>query len=697
MKRLIALVICVTTLLSAVGVRAMNIATYSFRYGSATDIVVDGKDDLWVRDMLEWAEIEQTKGEIVIPEYFRERYKRITQEGKKIVLVLCYGNPIYSGTTNVVMPTVSNKTYFDAWINYVSTMVNEFKDIVDHFEIWNEPNLSYANSNASAAEYAELCVETKKVIEKIQPQAVVIGGAIAYARSHSQFVRDFYNNGGNQMDGISFHIYDYANVPEDKWESVLLAAFEDLMDSLDCNLPLWFTETGYCTGTGGNAVSEELQAAYLIRMQALWDNYLKTEEREGEMFWFFTNDWTTDSGDTSGNHGLIDVNGVAKDSYYTFKALNRLITDKVFDSMIVNNAAYRAIYKDELSKDELYIMWNKYGNEQTNTIAYDCDEARIYNYKGELLDCLYGSGNVAITFDDKPKMVELVNYGTSIKRLDYIQEKGILNISGECNFTDVITLEIEKDENIIKSIEVPVTDGEFEKEIYINEIGSVIVYAGRPEAGANYYDSKEIELNSINEVSINATVVANGANVSISGEVENAEDGTALSIIVIPQSVEQTALNSYNLAHIGEMTVSKNKFSHSFSMPENSEGKYRICISGQDVVNVFNQSLEYGESNQFVGVLDFEVKKTAEIAVTAMFNNTDEEDRSAQIIVAQYDNEGALIKAETDKVTVAAGTVLAKPYSASFELDEKAITVKAFVFDNFENIRPLVPCAVPKE
>ena len=181
MKRLIALVICVTTLLSAVGVRAMNIATYSFRYGSATDIVVDGKDDLWVRDMLEWAEIEQTKGEIVIPEYFRERYKRITQEGKKIVLVLCYGNPIYSGTTNVVMPTVSNKTYFDAWINYVSTMVNEFKDIVDHFEIWNEPNLSYANSNASADEYAELCVETKKVIEKIQPQAVVIGGAIAYA------------------------------------------------------------------------------------------------------------------------------------------------------------------------------------------------------------------------------------------------------------------------------------------------------------------------------------------------------------------------------------------------------------------------------------------------------------------------------------------------------------------------------------
>ena len=697
MKRLIALVICVTTLLSAVGVRAMNIATYSFRYGSATDIVVDGKDDLWVRDMLEWAEIEQTKGEIVIPEHFRERYKRITQEGKKIVLVLCYGNPIYSGTTNVVMPTVSNKPYFDAWINYVSTMVNEFKDIVDHFEIWNEPNLSYANSNASAAEYAELCVETKKVIEKIQPQAVVIGGAIAYARSHNQFVKNFYNNGGNQMDGISFHIYDYANVPEDKWESVLLAAFEGLMDSLDCNLPLWFTETGYCTGTGDNAVSEEQQAAYLIRMQALWDNYLKTEKREGEIFWFFTNDWTTDSGDTSGNHGLIDVNGVAKDSYYTFKALNRLISDKVFESMTVNNVAYRAIYKDELSKDELYIMWNKYGNEQTNTIAYDCDEARIYNYKGELLDCLYGSGNVAITFDDKPKMVELVNYGTSIKRLDYIQEKGILNISGECNFTDVITLEIEKDENIIKSIEVPVTDGEFEKEIYIDETGCVTVYAGRLEAGINYFDNEEIKLNTADEVMINATVIVDGSNVSISGETENVEDGKNLSIIVIPQSTDKSILKSYNLAYIGETSVSENKFSHSFKMPEKSEGKYKIYISGGDVMNVFNQSLEYGESNQLVGVLSFDVKKTAEITVTAKFNNTDNEDRSANVIAAQYDNGGALIKAEFDKVTVEAATVLAKPYSVSFGLDNKTVAVKAFVFDDFGNLRPLAPCAVPKE
>ena len=212
-KKLCAVLLCASAMLQgAANAQAMGLASWINRYGELTDTAVDAQNKLWVRDIEEWSDFETDDNGIIIPERVKKRYKRLKEENKEIVMVLAYGNALY-GDSNTAMPTVDNTEYFEKWLNYVRTVVTEFKDEVNYFEIWNEPNLAVSNPNATATDYAKMAVATKNAIKEIKEDAYVIGGAIAYANRHKQFTRDFYNNGGNEMDALSFHIYEYAAKP----------------------------------------------------------------------------------------------------------------------------------------------------------------------------------------------------------------------------------------------------------------------------------------------------------------------------------------------------------------------------------------------------------------------------------------------------------------------------------------------------
>lgn len=697
LKKLAALLLCVPFICSTIGADAMEIAAWTYRYGSYMDIVADGQDGLWIRDIMEWADFEKDENEIVIPESFRNRYKQLKADGKQIIMVLGYGNALYSGASNVTMPTVDNEAYFDAWLHYVRTMVTAFQDEVSHFEIWNEPNLEYANPNATAAQYAQLCIETKKAIEqthRLGEDAVVIGGAFAYARGHSNFVRDFCNSGGSEMDGLSFHIYDYTYTPEGKWAPVLLEAFGNLMDELNYNKPLWFTETGYFTGTGADAVSEKTQASYMIRMQVLWDQFLKTRNREGKIFWFFTNDWGDDRSGISANHGLLNVNGTAKESFYTFKALNALIDGKEFVELSNSGGTYKALYKNPNSNDELYILWNSNNVESAQTVAFACDEVRVYDYKGELLQTVSGgSGSVEIRADGAPKFVECLHYGTTVEKLDYMPSKKVLKVSGICNFTDSVEIEIVKDGITLDKATAAVTDGRFEKELYTNAYGTCNVYAGRSAGDASYYGSAAFDFGqgSDNLTIENVTLAINDGNVSISGTVNGADDGECISIMVLPEGVNTGSVTAYNLAYIGETAVLESTFQHSFKMPEKSEGDYKIYLGGPSIANVFSDELQHGANDQLIGVCEISASKQDAVIVCAGLNNTSPAEQIANIIIAQYTASGRLKDVKIETVQVEAGSVLEKPYYAEAPIDKDASIVKAFILDGTNNIRPLAP------
>lgn len=87
---------------------------------------------------------------------------------------LCYGNPIYGSDTNLgagLAGLVESKEGLAAWLKYVETTVTRYKNVVNQWEIWNEPFGQGKN-------YAVLVLSTAEVIKRIQSGAVVIVTAI---------------------------------------------------------------------------------------------------------------------------------------------------------------------------------------------------------------------------------------------------------------------------------------------------------------------------------------------------------------------------------------------------------------------------------------------------------------------------------------------------------------------------------------
>lgn len=693
-KKITALVVC--TILSVMGVTVnadeMGVAAWIGRYGVYCNSVAEVQEGLWVRDIEEWADFEKDENGIVIPDSMRARYKKLKSEGKNIIMVLSYGNKLYADS-NVTMPTVDNEEYFEKWLNYVRTMVTEFKDEVNHFEIWNEPNLEYANANASAAEYGKMAAATKKVIEEVHPlkeDAVVIGGAFAYSSSHNLFVTNFYNNGGSEMDGLSFHIYEYGSKPEENWLKNV-KSLGTLLTLLNYNKPIWLTETGYYTAESG--VDEKTQAEYLIRMQVLWDNFLKGRNQDGKMFWFFTNDFGEDRTTVSENHGLLRVNGTAKDSFYSFKTLNSFIDDKTFKELNVDNGNYTAVYENELNHDKTYVLWNSENSSTEKSVTVDCDIVNVYNYKGDKVSNASSNSNtVTVTTSASPILIECENYGASITSIAYKKEKRLLMVKGKCNYADTVKLEVEKNGAVADTVTTKVVDGEYEKDIYTDVTDSCTVYAGRDTT--YYNDSKTFVLDEETETDItieNVALAVNGNKVTINGNAKNAESGKKISIMVLPDTVNAENAIANNLGHIGETTVSENKFSYEFSMPLKSEGKYKLYIGGENVTDVANKDFDYGTNNHFVGVCNLSATKQKEVTVYASLNNTDTSKRTASIVIGQF--KGDVLKSiKIEEVEVDAGTVLGQMYKITASLDADATEIKAFIFDDMDNIIPLVEC-----
>jgi hypothetical protein len=86
----------------------------------------------WVRDDLSWGAVEhEAAGQYEIPAAVRERGAKLRREGIRSLLILGYGNRFHKHASAVEPP---------AFEKYTEFVARELAGVVDHFEIWNEPN-----------------------------------------------------------------------------------------------------------------------------------------------------------------------------------------------------------------------------------------------------------------------------------------------------------------------------------------------------------------------------------------------------------------------------------------------------------------------------------------------------------------------------------------------------------------------------
>ena len=122
-----------------------------------------------------WAKTEQEKG-VYDFTWLDPQIRECAAMGVKPWICISYGNPVWGSDFRLgmrVRQVTDDRAAFDAWIRYTKALVERYKDVVDEWEIWNEPF-------HQAQEYAEMVYETAKAVHEVQPEARCFVTAISW-------------------------------------------------------------------------------------------------------------------------------------------------------------------------------------------------------------------------------------------------------------------------------------------------------------------------------------------------------------------------------------------------------------------------------------------------------------------------------------------------------------------------------------
>ena len=156
-----------------------------------------------------WAKCERVKG-VYDFEWLDAVVNDAVAQGVKPWLELSYGNPLYpgGGETGLGGGFPSSPEALAAWDRWTRALVERYKDRVNQWEVWNEPDLNQAGT-ATAEAYVGLYIRTATMIREVQPGGQVWALALAHASEYAdQFLAGMKAQGKiDLIDAITFHGY----------------------------------------------------------------------------------------------------------------------------------------------------------------------------------------------------------------------------------------------------------------------------------------------------------------------------------------------------------------------------------------------------------------------------------------------------------------------------------------------------------
>jgi len=224
-----------------------------------------------------WAKTEQEKGKYDFT-WLDPQIRECAAMEIKPWICISYGNPVWGSDFRLgmrVKQVTGNPEAFEAWLRYTKALVERYKDVVDEWEIWNEPF-------GQAEEYAEMFYRTAKAIRDVQPTAKCYCTAIGmnpdmsksdYAVVLEKLKRE------NALDLASYFIYHpYADNPDTSYEAAkgqfvwqMAMPLRRLVKSYSGKFDIMQGEVGcpsqleYAHALAGKEWTEYAQAKWLLR------------------------------------------------------------------------------------------------------------------------------------------------------------------------------------------------------------------------------------------------------------------------------------------------------------------------------------------------------------------------------------------------------------------------------------------------
>lgn len=184
-----------------------------------------------------WAKCEKQKG-VYNFEWLDSCVNGLNAQTVKPWICLCYGNPLYGSGIRLGAKIFTDDAAMTAWCKYVETTVLRYKDVVNEWEIWNEPN-----GGGGTEEYANLLIKTAETIRKVQPNAILMGFSIAGI--NLKFAKDIFeilkaNNKLGIIDYLTYH--PYTNNPDDSYKEV--EKLQSIINTYNPKIKLYQGENG---------------------------------------------------------------------------------------------------------------------------------------------------------------------------------------------------------------------------------------------------------------------------------------------------------------------------------------------------------------------------------------------------------------------------------------------------------------------
>lgn len=165
-----------------------------------------------------WAKTECSKG-IYEWSWLDEIISDMARQGVEPWMCLCYGNPLYSnGDTRLGAGIPKTEQALEAWGEFVRAIVSRYKDTIDEWEVWNEPNLRKKNP---PADYARFLIRTAEAARDVQEDAKIL--AMSLAGVDHQYASDVLEVLAGEsklslVNEVTYHPYNHN--PDKSYEAV---------------------------------------------------------------------------------------------------------------------------------------------------------------------------------------------------------------------------------------------------------------------------------------------------------------------------------------------------------------------------------------------------------------------------------------------------------------------------------------------
>ena len=550
--------------------------------------------------------------------------------------------PIYLGIPKDVKvdPTASNawaempfdERGYEGWRRNVVAWTTKLKDVVDRYEIWNEPNITSFNKFLDKCQgdvYTEVCRIAKEEIDRIDPGSILGGPSITgititatWDEAGKPYFDDCMDKGmWKYVDALVLHPYT-SNSAEKADMITSMKYYQDEFTKVGKpNAEVWNTETGYTT-VDKTIGSEKVKGMYNSRAALL---YKINHVSDLTVFYNFEKKGTVEI-DREDQFGHVSppfkdckewgTMYFPRESYLMVAGLNYLMAQSTADSVIDSGDENINVFTYDSQKfnKKIAAMYCADDKERIAAFKIDADKLNVYDSKGNKSE-LYGENGV-FTFNLSADPIYIMGDISKIEAADSnIIEMGDTDI--EAAYGDTFSIGVSKntDKDLKLAVDLP-------NKAEVAEIGSFkdgkadVKIKNKAEIGESYSitlyakDGEKTVFKTTYNISSNIPVMTT-MGVSMNGTNYNSWNGT-LDITNISSS---KTLKGHIEFKQGDLAA-KLKNVDIGIIPPNSTGRVEFGLGtvykkGQYAME-YDVVTEDGSRYPFVGNFDLSVAKYAD-------------------------------------------------------------------------------------